>query len=119
LTRSIREKEKKSAFELATVLRNRIAESTDLAKWMIEVFSDTNTINEIFKNNPNKDMRKIVANMLVSVCAALFPLEGEGANNRLFETEDIPENPYPKTRLANFMNVILKSLNEKFIAASN
>lgn len=68
------------------MLRNKILESPELSRWVLEVFSDPNVINEIFKNNPSKEMRKLIANILVSVCRVLFPAEGEGANNRLFET---------------------------------
>jgi hypothetical protein len=64
-------------------------------------------------------MRKLVSGMIVDVCSMMYPQEGQGVNNRLFETEDSVENPHPKTLLANLINLILKAVNEKFTASSN
>lgn len=111
LTHNIREKDKKPAYELAEILRKEIHRSADFAGWLMAVFNDQLTLIEIMKNNPNKDMRKLIAELIIDVCRLAYPLEGEGTNNRLFETEDNPENPYPKTSLANLINLILRLVN--------
>ena len=118
-TRSIREKDKKTAFELASFIREEIKISHEFSAWLMDVFNDQPTLLEIIKNNPNKDMRKLLAGITVDVCRWAYPLEGEGVNNRLFETEENPDNPHPKTALANLINLILKSINEKYTASSN
>lgn len=119
LTRSIREKEKKPAFELAALLKEQFYSCERYWDWTMDVFNDQCTLVELIKNNPSKDMRKLLANIIVEVCSLAYPLEGEGVNNRLFETEDSIDNPHPKTSLANLINLILRLANEKYVACSN
>ncbi len=84
LTRTIREKDRKAAFEFATWLRVKLHENIHFAKWTLDVFSEPQNIDELFKNCPSKDIRQLNAHMLIEACTLLYPSEASGANNRLF-----------------------------------
>lgn len=54
-----------------------------------------------------KEVKKLIANFIIPIAKIVYKIEGEGANNRLFEC--VGESNVPVTVLGNFINSLLKS----------
>ena len=109
LTRTIREKEKSNAFEFLEKLSAKAKESLAFSRWIVELFSQQSVLTEMFKSNPNKEMRKLLSGFLVQIVKCLGPFAPKTNKS---------ENPN-KELVTLFVNIIIKNINEKPLPATN
>lgn len=58
---TIREKEESSSFEFLKGLHKVLDDYPEIEEWLVAIFSAQSSLMEFFKNNPAKEVRKLLA----------------------------------------------------------
>ena len=65
---TIRQKEEAVSFEFLKKLQPTILDYPEVSEWILKIFSAQSSLQEFFKNNPAREIKKLLGNWLVEIC---------------------------------------------------